>query len=34
MSKKSSLRGHLELAHGKRAEALIQSQRQDLYHIN
>ena len=34
MSKKSRLRGHLELAHGKRAEALIQSQRQDLYHIN
>ena len=34
MSKKSRLRGSLNREHSKRAETLIQSQRQQLYHIH
>ena len=34
MFKKSCSRGHLEKHRGKRAETLIQSQRQQRYHIH
>ena len=33
MSKKSSLKGPFDRKHGKRVQTLLQSERQDRYHI-